>query len=79
MTGIAQDQLQQIKDQLYALQQLVLSHVAAAIKTDPDMRDFIFDHARTQERALMVDRPYAAVRLNALIESLDEVTSQTFD
>lgn len=70
MTALDQSQFQELKDRIYALQQLVLAHVVAADAFDRTIGDDTLAIARNQADALRADRPFAAVLLNALMDEL---------
>lgn len=70
MATLDQSQFQELKDRIYALQQLVLAHVVATDASDRTIGDDTLAIVREQADALRADRPFAAVLLNALMDEV---------
>lgn len=68
MTTSDQNQFQELKDRIYALQQLVLAHVVATDAFDRAIGDDTLAIVRQQADAFRTDRPFIAYLLNTLID-----------
>lgn len=68
MTTSDQGQFQELKDRIYALQQLVLAQVVATDAFDRTIGDDTLAIVRRQADACRTDRPFIAYLLNTLID-----------
>lgn len=70
MTALDQSQFQELKDRIYALQQLVLAHVVATDAFDRTIGDDTLAIVRNQRAALGPDEGRIAVALNCMMDEL---------
>ena len=63
--------IEELQDHVYALQQLLLSHILAFDAVDREATDATFDIARSQSDAALADRrALVTIRIEAMVEDL---------
>lgn len=70
MTTSDQSQFQELKDRIYALQQLVLAQIVAADAFDRTIGDDTLAIVSQQAAACRTDRPFVAFSLSALVDEV---------
>lgn len=76
MTKSDLNSIEQLREQLYAVQQLLLAHCVALGAEDPRSSETALEIARGQaDSCRIMGRPIAARRLTLLIEQVDQVLS----
>lgn len=77
MTDIAQDQFDELKDRVDALQHFLLAHVIAADTLNRTLGDDTLAIAQKDVVTLGGNRPLAAAFLNAMVDAVLQVREAT--